>query len=201
MGPATPPGWELQPSSRPQRALLIALGFAGFLVSPYLAAYQLGYTDYVGDPSRDRELDGPGRTPGGQGVAAGGSVTCTRRHRGSGTGILVTTAARMRMAGQLSPDRSPAVPGAAGDRDAARSPKAADGLVIRTRGWQRARLWITDPGALGALLAAPITKPAADRHPRSRRGRRAAVVVTGGERRDSVAVRPISARFLSSSSA
>jgi hypothetical protein len=34
---------------------------------------------------------------------------------------------------------------------------AADGLVIRTRGWRRARFWITDPGALGALLAAPIT--------------------------------------------
>lgn len=50
MGAATPPGWSYNPSSWPQRAILIALGFAGFLVSRYLAAYQLGYTDYVWDP-------------------------------------------------------------------------------------------------------------------------------------------------------
>ena len=50
MGPPTPPGWSYNPSSWPQRAILIALGFAGFVVSRYLAAYQLGYTDYVWDP-------------------------------------------------------------------------------------------------------------------------------------------------------
>src|SRR5690606_9676333 len=33
-----------------QRSILIALGFAGWLVSRYLAAYQLGYIDEVWDP-------------------------------------------------------------------------------------------------------------------------------------------------------
>lgn len=50
MGPPTPPGWSYNPSSWPQRAILIGLGFGGLLVSRYLAAYQLGYTDYVWDP-------------------------------------------------------------------------------------------------------------------------------------------------------
>ena len=50
MGPPTPPGWSYNPSSWPQRAILIALGFVGLLVSRYLGAYQLGYIDYVWDP-------------------------------------------------------------------------------------------------------------------------------------------------------
>lgn len=50
MGPANPPGWTYNPSSWPQRAILIALGFVGMVVSRYLAAYQLGYIDTVWDP-------------------------------------------------------------------------------------------------------------------------------------------------------
>jgi hypothetical protein len=50
MGPSTPPGWSYNPSSWPQRSVLIALGFAGLVVSRYLAAYQLGYIDTVWDP-------------------------------------------------------------------------------------------------------------------------------------------------------
>lgn len=50
MGPATPPGWSYNPSSWSQRSILIALGFAGLVISRYLAAYQLGYVDYVWDP-------------------------------------------------------------------------------------------------------------------------------------------------------
>ncbi|MFP5320393.1 MAG: vitamin K epoxide reductase family protein [Acidimicrobiia bacterium] len=50
MGPPTPPGWSYNPSSWAQRSILIALGFAGLMVSRYLAAYQLGYIDHVWDP-------------------------------------------------------------------------------------------------------------------------------------------------------
>lgn len=50
MGPATPPGWSYNPSSWPQRAILVALALVGFLVSRYLAAFQLGYVDQVWDP-------------------------------------------------------------------------------------------------------------------------------------------------------
>jgi hypothetical protein len=50
MGPATPPGWSYNPSSWPQRAVLIGLGFAGMMVSRYLGAYQLGYIESVWDP-------------------------------------------------------------------------------------------------------------------------------------------------------
>ncbi|WP_239014101.1 vitamin K epoxide reductase family protein [Archangium violaceum] len=50
MGPATPPGWSYNPSSWPQRWVMIALGFLGFVVSRYLAAFQLGYIDSVWDP-------------------------------------------------------------------------------------------------------------------------------------------------------
>lgn len=49
-GPPTPPGWTYNPSSWPQRWIMIATGFAGFIVSRYLAVYQLGYIDYVWDP-------------------------------------------------------------------------------------------------------------------------------------------------------
>lgn len=50
MGPGQPPGWSYNPSSWAQRSILIALGFAGLLVSRYLASYQLGYIDTVWDP-------------------------------------------------------------------------------------------------------------------------------------------------------
>lgn len=49
-GAATPPGWSYNPSSWPQRAIMIATGFLGFLVSRYLATFQLGYLDTVWDP-------------------------------------------------------------------------------------------------------------------------------------------------------
>ena len=50
MGPPTPPGWTYNPSSWPQRAVLIALAFVGLVISRYLGAYQLGYIDRVWDP-------------------------------------------------------------------------------------------------------------------------------------------------------
>lgn len=50
MGGDTPPGWSYNPSSWPQRAILVALAFAGWLVSRYLAAYQMGYIDHAWDP-------------------------------------------------------------------------------------------------------------------------------------------------------
>jgi hypothetical protein len=50
MGPATPQGWSYNPSSWPQRWIMIATGFAGWLVSRYLAAFQLGYITWVWDP-------------------------------------------------------------------------------------------------------------------------------------------------------
>lgn len=50
MGPPTPPGWSYNPSSWPQRAVLIALAFAGLLVSRYLAAFQMGYVEGAWDP-------------------------------------------------------------------------------------------------------------------------------------------------------
>lgn len=49
-GPPTPPGWSYNPSSWPQRWIMIVTGFAGFVVSRYLAVFQLGYVDYVWDP-------------------------------------------------------------------------------------------------------------------------------------------------------
>lgn len=49
-GPPTPPGWSYNPSSWPQRWIMIAAGLAGFVVSRYLAVFQLGYIDYVWDP-------------------------------------------------------------------------------------------------------------------------------------------------------
>jgi hypothetical protein len=50
MGPQTPPGWSYNPSSWPQRWIMIVMGFAGWFVSRYLAAFQLGYIDHVWDP-------------------------------------------------------------------------------------------------------------------------------------------------------
>lgn len=50
MGGATPPGWSYNPSSWPQRWIMIALAFAGLLASRYLAMFQMGYIDTIWDP-------------------------------------------------------------------------------------------------------------------------------------------------------
>lgn len=50
MGPPVPPGWTYNPSSWPQRWILIVTGFAGLLASRYLAMFQLGYVDSIWDP-------------------------------------------------------------------------------------------------------------------------------------------------------
>lgn len=49
-GADTPPGWSYNPSSWPQRWIMIAAGAMGWFVSRYLAAFQLGYIDQVWDP-------------------------------------------------------------------------------------------------------------------------------------------------------
>jgi hypothetical protein len=49
-GPETPPGWTYNPSSWPQRSIMLALSFVGWMISRYLAAYQLGYIDRVWEP-------------------------------------------------------------------------------------------------------------------------------------------------------
>jgi len=49
-GPEIPPGWTYNPSSWHQRAPLIALAFLGWLISRYLAAFQLGYITTVWEP-------------------------------------------------------------------------------------------------------------------------------------------------------
>lgn len=50
MGPDVPPGWSYNPSSWAQRSILIVLGFAGFIISRYLAAYQMGFSNHIWDP-------------------------------------------------------------------------------------------------------------------------------------------------------
>lgn len=50
MGSEVPPGWSYNPSSWAQRWIMIALGFFGFVVSRYLAAFQFGYIDTMWDP-------------------------------------------------------------------------------------------------------------------------------------------------------
>lgn len=50
MGSEVPPGWSYNPSSWAQRWIMIAFGFLGFVVSRYLAAFQLGYIDSMWDP-------------------------------------------------------------------------------------------------------------------------------------------------------
>ena len=49
-GTTVPKGWSYNPSSWPQRWIMIALGFVGYFVSRYLAAFQLGYIDIAWDP-------------------------------------------------------------------------------------------------------------------------------------------------------
>ncbi|MGB5928987.1 MAG: vitamin K epoxide reductase family protein [Cyclobacteriaceae bacterium] len=50
MGGNVPTGWSYNPSSWPQRSLMIGLAFIGWLASRYLGAFQLGYIDTVWDP-------------------------------------------------------------------------------------------------------------------------------------------------------
>jgi hypothetical protein len=50
MGSEIPQGWSYNPSSWAQRWIMIVTGFLGFIVSRYLAAFQLGYIDTVWDP-------------------------------------------------------------------------------------------------------------------------------------------------------
>ncbi len=50
MGPDKPPGWSYNPSSWPQRSIMIALGFAGWLVSRHLAMFQMGYITQPWEP-------------------------------------------------------------------------------------------------------------------------------------------------------
>jgi hypothetical protein len=49
-GPDIPPGWTYNPSTWHQRTPMILLGFIGWLISRYLAAFQLGYINTVWDP-------------------------------------------------------------------------------------------------------------------------------------------------------
>jgi hypothetical protein len=50
MGAEVPPGWTYNPSSWPQRWIMIVAGFMGWMVSRYLGAFQLGYIDNMWDP-------------------------------------------------------------------------------------------------------------------------------------------------------
>jgi len=50
MGGDLPTGWSYNPSSWPQRSIMIGLAFMGWLASRYLGAFQLGYIDYAWDP-------------------------------------------------------------------------------------------------------------------------------------------------------
>ena len=50
MGGEVPEGWSYNPSSWPQRWIMIVAGFAGWMVSRYLGAFQLGYIDTMWDP-------------------------------------------------------------------------------------------------------------------------------------------------------
>ena len=49
-GPEIAPGWSYNPSTWHQRTPMIVLGFLGWLISRYLAAFQLGYIETVWDP-------------------------------------------------------------------------------------------------------------------------------------------------------
>jgi uncharacterized membrane protein len=50
MGSEVPPGWSYNPSSWPQRWIMIVLGFVGWLASRYLGAFQMGYIASAWDP-------------------------------------------------------------------------------------------------------------------------------------------------------
>lgn len=50
MGGEVPEGWSYNPSSWPQRWIMIVTGFIGWMVSRYLGAFQLGYIEHLWDP-------------------------------------------------------------------------------------------------------------------------------------------------------
>ena len=50
MGSEVPPGWTYNPSSWPQRWVMIAMAFVGWMASRYLGAFQLGYIEQAWDP-------------------------------------------------------------------------------------------------------------------------------------------------------
>ena len=50
MGSEIPEGWSYNPSSWPQRWIMIVTGFMGWMVSRYLGAFQMGYIDHIWDP-------------------------------------------------------------------------------------------------------------------------------------------------------
>jgi hypothetical protein len=49
-GPDVPLGWSYNPSSWVQRAPIIALGLVSFLLTQYMAAFQLGHINWAWDP-------------------------------------------------------------------------------------------------------------------------------------------------------
>jgi uncharacterized membrane protein len=49
-GPEIPPGWSYNPSTWHQRAPMIIIAFAGWFISRYLAAYQLGFITTIWEP-------------------------------------------------------------------------------------------------------------------------------------------------------
>ena len=51
--PTIPPGWSYNPSSWPQRIPVAFFAFVCWMISKYLAAFQLGYIDTVWDPFFD----------------------------------------------------------------------------------------------------------------------------------------------------
>ncbi len=50
MGGEVPEGWSYNPSSWPQRWIMIVTAFMGWIVSRYLGAFQMGYIDHIWDP-------------------------------------------------------------------------------------------------------------------------------------------------------
>jgi hypothetical protein len=52
-GPEVPLGWSYNPSTWLQRAPVIVLALLAFLMTQYMAAYQLGYIDWAWDPLFD----------------------------------------------------------------------------------------------------------------------------------------------------
>ncbi|MEX0928796.1 MAG: vitamin K epoxide reductase family protein [Balneolales bacterium] len=49
-GTSIPSAWSYNPSSLPQRSVMMFLAFCGWVISRYLGAYQLGYTEVAWDP-------------------------------------------------------------------------------------------------------------------------------------------------------
>ena len=60
---ASPPGWDYNPASWPQRLPIIGAALAGFGTAMYLAAYQIGWVSHAWDPffgaQTEKILDSP----------------------------------------------------------------------------------------------------------------------------------------------